>query len=292
METDRTQYRGDLRRWEDEVFQRHFDVLAGPSRGPVVVVDSTGSTNADVADQLRQGAPAGFTVLAHEQVQGRGRLDRRWESPVGAGIAMSIAVRPSVPLQQWGWLPLLTGVGVVDACADVGLTVVLKWPNDIVVIDVSVDDIAPRKLGGILVERVDALAEGFGVAAVVGIGLNVDLTADERPTPLATSFRLEGCLVERELVVARVLDRVLTTLELWDQSAGELHGSGLMDRYRSNCSTLGRMVRVERPGGAFLVGSAIDIDDSGGLVIQAEDEGVVVVTAGDVVHLRLHDSSD
>ena len=289
MDSDRTQYRGDLRRWKDELFQGHFDALSGVGRGPVVIVDSTGSTNADVADQVRQGAPAGFTVLAHERVQGRGRLDRTWQSPVGAGITMSIALRPMAPLSQWGWLPLLAGVGVVQACEDVGLAAALKWPNDIVVLG---DGDGPRKLGGILVERVDATAEGFGVAAVVGIGLNVDLTVDELPTVLATSFLLEGHVVDRELLATRVLDRVVAVAEQWDQSAGDVRTSGLMDRYRSICSTLGRRVRVERPGGTFLIGTALDIDDGGGLVIKPDVEAPVVVTAGDVVHLRLHESPD
>jgi BirA family biotin operon repressor/biotin-[acetyl-CoA-carboxylase] ligase len=202
---------------------------------------------------------------------------------------MSIALRPTTPLSQWGWLPLLAGVGVVHACADVGLSATLKWPNDIVVLG---NGEGPRKLGGILVERVDATAEGFGVAAVVGIGLNVDLTVDELPTPLATSFLLEGCQVDREWLATRVLDRVVAVVEQWDQSAGDVHDSGLMDRYRSICSTLGRMVRVERPGGTFLIGTAIDVDDTGGLVIKPDGEAPVVVTAGDVVHLRLHDSPD
>ena len=119
----------DVRHWSDERFLHHLDRVDGIHRGPVVVVESTGSTNADVADQATQGAPAGFTVVAHEQVSGRGRLDRQWVSPPGAGVAMSILVRPNVPLSGWGWLPLLAGLGVVAACADVGLTVTLKWPN-------------------------------------------------------------------------------------------------------------------------------------------------------------------
>ena len=293
MESERAQDRSDLRRWDDNLFLTYLEGLGGSGSGPVVVVDSTGSTNVDVADQIREGAPAGFTVLAHEQVAGRGRLDRVWSSPVGAGITMSIAVRPTAPLAHWGWLPLLAGIAVTQACTDAGLGAVLKWPNDIVVItedglDAGESTAPARKLGGILVERVDTDTERFASAAVIGIGLNTDLAADELPTPLATSFRLEGCNVEREFLVAQILVRVGAIVELWDAAAGDVVHTGLLDRYRDVCSTLGHVVRAERPGGDHVVGRAVDVDLSGGLIIEPTDGESVIVTAGDIVHLRAH----
>ena len=273
----------DVRHWSDERFLHHLDRVDGIHRGPVVVVESTGSTNADVADQATQGAPAGFTVVAHEQVSGRGRLDRQWVSPPGAGVAMSILVRPNVPLSGWGWLPLLAGLGVVAACADVGLTVTLKWPNDVILESIGPDGRpGPRKLGGILVERV----EGDGTAGVIGIGVNVDLTRDECPTQMATSLRLEGVSVERELVVVRILDWVMTVVEQWAASGGDVYGSGILDSYRTACSTIGQGIRVERPGGLVVTGIAVDIDPSGGLVVDSGDGEPLVITAGDVVHVR------
>jgi BirA family biotin operon repressor/biotin-[acetyl-CoA-carboxylase] ligase len=295
VDIDRTQDIRDPRSWDDASFQRNLDALTGWGRGPVVIVDSTGSTNADVADQVRQGAPAGFAVVAHEQVRGRGRLDRTWQSPPGAGIAMSIAVRPSTPVSRWGWLPLLAGIAVVHACADAGLAARLKWPNDIVVtssIDspdllATADHHEPlRKLGGILVERVDASDEGFGVAAVIGIGVNVDLARHECPTPQATSFRLEGHAADREYLVTRILDHVVELIDGWDRSGGDVLTIGAHAEYSSMCSTLGQTVRVERPGGDLLVGRAVSLHESGGLVIQPEEGQTVVVTAGDIVHLR------
>ena len=277
----------DVRHWSDVRFQGHLDALTGIGRGPVVVVDSTGSTNADVADQARQGAPAGFTVVAHEQVSGRGRLDRVWTSPVGAGVAMSILVRPDVPVARWGWLPLLAGLGVIDVCHEVGLEAGLKWPNDIIVESIGLDGRpSPRKLGGILVERVDNTLDGDGDSAVIGIGLNIDLMVDELPIPTATSFRLEGVAVERELVVAHILDRVMSVVQRWEATGGEVDDSGLRDRYRAICSTIGRKVRVDQPGGAVVRGLAVDVDSSGALSIETPNGELAVVMAGDIVHLR------
>ena len=277
----------DERHWSDDRFRRHLDALSGPDRGPVVVVDSTGSTNADVADQAAEGAPAGFTVVAHEQVSGRGRLDRVWTSAAGAGVAMSVLVRPSAPVAQWGWLPLLTGVAVVNECRELGLSATLKWPNDVIVEADGADGRpGPRKLGGILVQRVDAADVDGSVAAVIGIGLNVDLRIDELPIPTATSFRLEGVSVERELLVARLLNEVMSAVQGWDADGGDVVTSGLRDRYRGLCSTIGQLVRAERPGGSSVTGRAVDVELSGGLAIQTSDGQVIVVTAGDIVHLR------
>ena len=68
----------------------------------LTVVDSTGSTNADAVGQVQEGAPEGFTVVADEQTDGRGRLGRSWASPYGAGVAMSVVLRPVVPDAAWG----------------------------------------------------------------------------------------------------------------------------------------------------------------------------------------------
>ena len=64
---------------------------------------------------MREGAPEGFTVVADEQTLGRGRLDRTWQSPPGAGLAMSLVLRPVAPESSWGWVPLLSGLAVVEA---------------------------------------------------------------------------------------------------------------------------------------------------------------------------------
>ena len=141
---------------------------------------STRSTNADVAQAARDGAPEGTVHVTEDQTGGRGRLDREWVAPKGSGLAASVLLRPtSVPLHRWGWLPLLTGVAVADAVADLGIRAKLKWPNDV--------EVDGRKLAGILVE---AVSTPDGMAAVVGVGLNVAMTAEQLPVPHATSLAL------------------------------------------------------------------------------------------------------
>jgi BirA family transcriptional regulator, biotin operon repressor / biotin---[acetyl-CoA-carboxylase] ligase len=270
----------DPRAWDDTALQRALDRAGDGTWGPVAVLPSTGSTNADAVDQVGEGAPEGFTVVADEQTQGRGRLDRSWASPPGGGIAMSVVLRPVVPDVCWGWIPLIAGIAVVDALAGQAMAARLKWPNDVVVDGAARDGSAgPRKLGGLLVERV-------GGAVVVGIGLNVDLTAEELPVARATSTRLEGVMVSREVLVVDVLDHLRRRYLTWQLASGDARRAGTAEAYVERCLTLGRTVRALLPGGVVVEGVATGIDDDGRLVLSLGDGSTRVVSAGDVEHLR------
>jgi len=272
----------DRRTWDDERLVAALDrsARAGAGWGPIVVLPSTGSTNADAADQVREGAPEGFTVVADEQTSGRGRLGRQWESPAGAGLAMSVVVRPVVVERRWGWLPLLAGVAVTDALREAGVDASLTWPNDVMVDRPAHDGSpGPRKLGGVLIERV-------GDALVVGIGVNVDLDVHELPVPLATSTRLEGAVVRRELLLVSVLENLRRHYVRWQLADGDARRSGVADAYTALCLSLGREVRAHLPGGDAVEGTGWSLDDDGRLVIRLVDGTTRAVSAGDVEHLR------
>lgn len=101
----------------------------------VDVVETTGSTNADLAERARAGAPGWTAMVAGEQTAGRGRLTRRWSSPPGTSVSLSVLLRPSRPVNEWGLLPLITGLGVALAVVDLGAGADLKWPNDVLLPD-------------------------------------------------------------------------------------------------------------------------------------------------------------
>ena len=240
----------------------------------IAIVERTESTNADVAAAARDGAAEGLVVTTEHQVAGRGRLGRSWESPPRSGLAVSVLLRPTaVPAPRWPWLPLLAGVAVresVVAVADVDA--VLKWPNDVLV--------AGRKLAGVLVERIDS---DIGPAAVLGVGLNVSLDADQLPTPEATSLRLIGATTDRTALLVDLLRRLESRYVAWVDGAGD--PGELRAAYVSGCATVGQRVRVELPDGSTLVGRAVGIDAAGRLEIDTDGERRAV-GAGDVVHLR------
>lgn len=235
------------------------------------VVTEIGSTNAELL--AAADAPDRSVLVAEHQTSGRGRLDRAWTSPPGAGLTFSVLVRPTAPIPTWGWLPLLAGLALRDAvAAATGVPVVLKWPNDLL------HEPTEGKLAGIL-------AQTSGAAVVIGVGLNVSTTRDELPVETATSLALCGADPDRTRLLIEILTRLDDRLRRWLAAAGVAGAAGLADAYRRACATLGRRVSVATTDGRVLVGVARDIDSDGRLVLDVNGE-VQAVGAGDVEHLR------
>ncbi|GAA2523923.1 biotin--[acetyl-CoA-carboxylase] ligase [Pilimelia columellifera] len=260
--------------------------------------DSTGSTNADAADAARAGRPEGLIVVAEHQSAGRGRLDRAWESPPRAGLALSVLLRPGhadaqpatdrawppAPPAMFGWLPLLAGVALVDAITRVSpLEPMLKWPNDLL-LDTAT---GPAKCAGILAEAVPAATADQAGAVIVGVGINVTVRAEELPAGVAaTSLRLAGHPdADRAPLLRAYLRSFADWYGRWRAAAGDPEASGLREAYLRACSTIGSTVRVTLPAAGDLTGLAVGVDGDGRLLV-ATDDGITPVAAGDVTHVR------
>jgi BirA family transcriptional regulator, biotin operon repressor / biotin---[acetyl-CoA-carboxylase] ligase len=292
-----------------------------PSRGPLVpaalrraavrpgglwrdieVVESTGSTNADLLARALRGEPEGTVLATEHQQAGRGRMGRTWTTPPRAALTFSLLVRPvQVPAARRGWLPLLTGVAVTEAITSVtGVPARLKWPNDVLASTGHPTEGQPteRQPGGgqpATGKLVGILAEAAADAIVVGIGVNVSTEPGELPE------RGPGALPATSLLIAgapaEALDRgplllaILAAFEDWylagRQANGDPDRSGLRARYTELSGTIGRQVRAELPGGQALSGPAVGIDADGRLLVgSSSGTGTVPVAAADVVHLR------
>ncbi|MBI3742870.1 MAG: biotin--[acetyl-CoA-carboxylase] ligase, partial [Chloroflexi bacterium] len=147
------------------------------------------STMDVAAVQARDGAPEGMVVITDQQTTGRGRFQRRWISPSGQSLYLSIVLRPRIEhLMALGIVASLAAVRAIHRTT--GLSPTIKWPNDV--------EIAGRKLAGILV---DSTVGATGIEyAVVGIGLNVALDPRQHPeiAGIATSLAYaSGKPVER-----------------------------------------------------------------------------------------------
>jgi BirA family biotin operon repressor/biotin-[acetyl-CoA-carboxylase] ligase len=216
------------------------------------VVDST---NRYLLARAAAGAPEGCVAVADEQTAGRGRLGREWIAPPGAALLASVLLRPSLPAERRHLVTLAAALAAIDALSDAA-DARLKWPNDVVIDD--------RKLAGVLAE-----ADGAG-AVIVGMGLNV--RDDWFPAELRDSA--VACAVDRHELLVRWLRAYDTRLDRLDT---------VVRVAVERSATLGRRVRVQLTNETF-EGVARGLTDEGYLVVDDR-----VVTAGDVVHVRVHD---
>lgn len=246
---------------------------------------SSSSTNTELAARAdREGFGDLTVMLTRYQSAGKGRLGRSWTAPPGASVATSVLLRPRLPdgsvpsPDVLGWLPVIAGVAMTDAVAGVlpGRDVGFKWPNDVLV--------GGRKICGVLAELL-----GSGTGVVVGAGLNTRMTADELPVPTATSLAVEGVSVDDDLediVLAAYLEGLRDRVGRYLAAGADAEASGIRSQARARCLTLGRAVRIELPGDEQLLGTAVDLDAAGRLVIADGDGVARSVAAGDVTHVR------
>jgi len=228
----------------------------------------TPSTQDVVLAAARAGAAEGYCCLAEEQSAGRGRLGRFWVAPPGAALLCSILLRPE---RETAAVPLAAGLAVVDALArSCGVQARLKWPNDVLA--------GGGKLAGILVE-VEPLAPGPGPALVLGVGLN--LRVDEFPPGVQGASLHRLVAPSQPPSAPRLLAEVLIALKgrLAQAKAGGT--SAVVAEWRRCAAGLGRRVRAESAAGP-VIGTALDIDDSGALLVATGPGGVVRLLAGDV----------
>lgn len=226
----------------------------------------TGSTNSDLMQSARDGAPSGTLHVADLQTHGRGRHGNRWESPRSAeNLLFSVLLRPNIPLEVASNFTLAVGLALRDAVQPhLAQVVGIKWTNDVYVEN--------RKLAGILVES--QIRESSLAALVVGIGLNVHMTQlPEEIADIATSLRLlDARCVERESLLVDVLAAVEQRTEQYER-----HGfASMLDELRTYDAIFARRVRV-----GDRTGVARGITSHGALLLdQGLPEGIIELTSG------------
>ena len=235
------------------------------------------STNLTAMELALGDAAEGTAVLAEEQLRGRGRGKRSWHSPAGVGIYCSIILRPRLLPAKAQVLTLMTAVAIVKAIGqETGLYPRIKWPNDILLND--------NKVAGILLES--KMSSQRIEHAVIGFGINVNHTSADLPAESmfkASSLRVElGDQVERGALIAAIFAEVEGLYGMLQQEEVAM----ILEEWRHFSATLGKPIRVWQQG-KVTEGIAVDINEEGGLVVNAKDESLMVIHAGDVEHLRL-----
>ena len=239
----------------------------------LVCLETVDSTNNEVKRRAVDAVPDGLVVLAGEQTGGRGRRGRSFVSPAGKGLYLSALLRPDCPLEQVSALTAWTAVAVCDAVEELcGIRPGIKWPNDVI--------LDGRKLCGILTE-LELEAETAALRyVVVGLGLNVSQTADDfgpEVAPVAVSLAQALGRAPRRAeaagAVIAALDRMVADFpRRWAE---------WLERYRADCLTLGRPVRLLRAGGEEAA-EAEAVDETFALVVRRPDGRRETVSSGEV----------
>lgn len=239
-------------------------------RGPIHYHETLPSTN-DLAKELgAQGSPHGTLVVAEGQTRGRGRLGRDWLSPPGAGLYVSLLLRPPLPPWEMPQLTLTAAVAVTRALIRAaGVTPGIKWPNDLL--------LHGKKVGGILTEMETESDQIRHL--VVGLGLNVNTAAfPAELQDLATSLALE---TGRAFSRLKILQAWLEEFETLYESFLNREFPAILEEWQTYAVTLGRTVTV-RQGPLTFKGLALEVAPDGALLVQTPEGEIVRVTSGEI----------
>lgn len=226
------------------------------------------STQDIVRDEALAGAPAGTICVTDHQSAGRGRRGRTWEAPPGKALMLSYLARPERALAELAPLTLVVGIVVAEALP---VPTRLRWPNDLV--------IDAGKVGGILVELVTP-PDGPPFA-VVGIGINANLTADELPPTdrlPATSLLVEGGAEVDRIALLEVLGAGLDAAFAVFDTGGF---APFAERYAALDGLAGHRVTLRLPQ-AEATGTAIGVNATGHLRLLIEGGAEQTFAAGEV----------
>ena len=257
----------------------------------VVYTEQIGSTNTEMKELARWGAPEGLLYITDEQLVGRGRLERRWYAPPGSSLLMSLLFRPAEVLapSQAQRLTMLCALALLEAIElETGLTPRLKWPNDLIWQD-------GKKLAGILTELEIEHEQLSWV--VVGVGLNVNLDfarqaeldagypdqAGNGAPPLVQTATSLSMILGRDTAELRlpILQNFLRSVERRYEA---LRQGDLPHReWRSRLAGLDQAVAIiHRDTADKQEGVMVGVNEDGALLLKQADGSVVTILAGDV----------
>ncbi len=241
---------------------------AGDYPAPIHLYDRLESSNQTAKRLALSGAPHGTLVLTNQQSAGRGRMGRKFESPAGQGIYLSLLLRADIPAADAQSVTVSAAVAVCRAVkALCGLELSIKWVNDLYY--------HGKKVCGILTEAGADLESGRLEWLVVGIGLNFTTPPEAFPAELR---RLAGSLfpggpapVSRVALAAAIARELLTLCPAFD----------CLEEYRARCFVPGHWVTV-CTGRETYAALALSIDDAGRLVVRRENGREEALQHGEV----------
>lgn len=236
----------------------------------IVVLPVTTSTNAVVREKAMEGAPEGYTVIANEQTQGRGRRGRSFFAPAGTGIYMSILLRPqNLRAEQAVCITTMAAVAVCEAIETVSdEQAQIKWVNDVFV--------RGKKVCGILTEAALGMENGLLEYAILGIGINV--------------YRPEDGFGELETIAGAVLDApkadvknklAAEVMNSFMKYYSDMEKSDYVNKYQKRSLAVGKQVNV-LSGNDSRKALVLGVDEECRLLVRYEDGTEDTLSSGEI----------
>ena len=233
--------------------------------------DSIGSTNDEALAWAAAGADDMSIVIADEQTQGRGRLNRKWFTPKGSALAVSLILRPSSHQRAYlSRIVGLTALSIAEAFSKFQLSTQIKWPNDILLHE--------KKVAGILIESVWT---GEDVDSLV-IGMGINIYKDSVPPSDLLQFRatsLEEILGQKPPKREEILLNVLEAFISWRERIGS---DELINTWEDMLAYRGKQVEVNTGGEIKAFGNVDGLESDGSLRLRNMYDKSIIVRFGDV----------
>lgn len=254
-----------------------------PSLQDVQYFEEIDSTNAEALRQVRTEPKLLIPKLlvAKRQSAGRGRLQRKWNSPAGHGLYVSLLCAPKIAPAKIPLLSLTAGLALAKSLKSLNLPAQLKWPNDILITN--------RKVAGILCEMHGNPQTGFHV--VVGLGLNLTQKVTDFPKALQTSATsLAEHVSKPKIKNIDPLEILCTWLQNFFGLLNHLEndeGPKIISQWEQHCPMIGKTMRIQmiQGDGPIKTGILLGLNEHGHLRLQDLDGKIESLAAGDVTHV-------
>ncbi len=241
----------------------------------IIVFDEISSTNEKAKKLALEDEDEGTIIISKTQKKGRGRFNRKWESPDG-GLYLSIILKPDITPDKTTILPLMTALAVSKAITSCyKLQTKIKWPNDV--------RINGKKVAGILLESEHAGNQLKYV--VLGIGINLNNKPDSFPSELKNSTTSLSFELTSKVDYYKFLENLLIILDKYYSMFLNGAFNMILNEWRINSDTLDKKVIIETSSDK-IKGKAIDIDQSGFLIVATESGETKKITSGDCIYFK------
>ena len=226
----------------------------------LVIFDCIDSTNAWALSQCQLATHLPIACLAEQQLKGRGRKDRVWYSPPGQNIYLSLLREFDIQADQLYGLSMVVGICIARVLNELGVNAGLKWPNDVYV--------GSGKIAGILIET--RIKPGTSVFAVIGVGLNYDMTdvlkvnIETQWTDLLKELGKDH-KVDRNLVAGKMLNEIMTGCDLFAESGFD----GFRDEWKRYDLCVGKTLDILEEG-SVVQGQYLGVNENAALMVQVD----------------------